>query len=359
MTVGSVPSPAGEKLKAELKRRRISQKDFAGQLGMRPSHLSEIVNGKRPISLQTAHKLQLNLGIPIRVWMDLEVKHNIDTQKVGNEREEVLAREEIMLYDEVVSVKDLLKRVGVGKVDSKQSLAILQKAYSLPPAKELTANLLCKGFFKKSAKTGLDSRMIATWVVLARASVKEQTNVSQFDGSSMSELAATLSQIFNENNNTIIRTHDALAQHGIKFSIVERIGHASIDGYSFIDDGVPAIVVARRFDRIDNFAFAVLHEVCHVYKHLNGNRPQMISIADYDNESCAEREANDFASVSLVNPRYWADAPTVQLSNPWDIQRKYASWAEMHNLNKWIVLGQISYMTGMYKFRADDSRKIH
>lgn len=359
MAVGSIPSPAGEKLKAELKRRKISQKDFAGQLGMRPSHLSEIVNGKRTITLQTAHKLQLYLGIPIRVWMDLQVKHSIDTQKMGNEREELLAREEVMMYDEVVSVKDLLKRAGVGKADNKQSLAILRKAYNLPPAKELNANLLCKGFFRKSARTGLDSRMIATWVVLARASVKEQTNISQFDGGSLPELAASLSQIFNGNCNTIIRTHDALARCGIRFSIVERVGHASIDGYSFIDDGVPAIVVTKRFDRIDNFAFAVLHEVCHVYKHLNGNRPQIISIADYDNESCAEKEANDFASRVLVNPRYWADAPTVQLSNPWDIQRKYASWAERHNLNKWIVLGQISYMTGMYKFKTDDSRKIH
>lgn len=353
-------SPVGVKLKAELKSRGISQKEFAERLEMRPSHLSDIIRGERPISLKTAFLLQILLGIPAKEWMDMQLKHNLEKEK-GIDKVEVEAGEILTAYDKIVSVKELLKKAKIRVKDNSQCLSLLKQTYNLPSPNVLRNNseMLRNGFFKKSTKTGLDERMIATWVVLARNSVKEQMLSAKFDSNSLSELASNLKQIFNTNNNTIIRTHDLFARYGIKFSIVERLDHASIDGYSFIDDGVPAIVVTKRYDRIDNFAFAVLHETYHVYRHLNDKRHQMISIVDYDAESAEEKEANDFASRILVNPTLWSDVPTVQLNKPWIIQKKYSLWAEEHNLNKWIVLGQVSHITGMYKFKTDDSRRIH
>lgn len=354
----SLASPVGVLLKAELKKRGISQKNFAEQFGMSPSHLSDIVRGNRPLSLKTAIDFQNLLGIPAKEWMDLQISHKLEGKANGDEVKLRVA-EELAAYDKIISVKILMKKANLKAKDNGECLAVLRDTYHLPSAEVLKTDseMLRNGFFRKSAKTGLDERMIATWVILARNSVREQKPLSQFDGNALFELANRLAQIFNSNSNTIIRTHDILAEYGIKFSIVERLDRASIDGYSFIDDGTPAIVVTKRFDRIDNFAFAVLHETYHVFHHLNGN--SHLSIVDYDTESKEEKEANDFASKILVNPEYWLDAPTVQLNKPWNIQRKYSSWAEKHNLNKWIVLGQISHITGMYKFTSDDSRKIH
>lgn len=42
-----------------------------------------------------------------------------------------------------------------------------------------------------------------------------------------------------------------------------------------------------------------------------------------------------------------------------DYTSKYSQWASDNHLNKWIVLGRISYETGMHKFRNDESRKIN
>ena len=39
------------------------------------------------------------------------------------------------------------------------------------------------------------------------------------------------------------------------------------------------------------------------------------------------------------------------------IQKKYSEWAAEKGLNKWLVLGRISYETGMYKFKSDESRR--
>ncbi len=356
----SISSPAGAKLKALLKEKGVLQKDFAKQIGMSASHLSDIINGRRNISLSIAHTLQMYLGVSFKTWMELQLQSRIEANKI-DDSEEIKAEKELAAYDEVVSIHTLNKLAGIKNVSKRQCVSSLCSTYNLPSPNELKANseLLTGGYFKRSAKTGLDARMIATWVVLAMNSVREQKIYKSFDPTTLKNLAIELAGIFHQNSNTIIRTHDTLAKYGIKFSIVERIDHASIDGYSFFDDGQPAIVVTKRYDRIDNFAFAVLHEVYHIYIHLHGNRRQMISIVDYDAESLDEKEANGFASKTLIDPKLWRNAPAVQLNKPWLIQRKYTSWAEEHKLNKWIVLGQISHMTGMYKFTTDDTRKIH
>ena len=58
--------------------------------------------------------------------------------------------------------------------------------------------------------------------------------------------------------------------NGIGFEWVEHEKGASIDGYSFISNGSPYIVVTLRYNRIDNFAFTIMHEIGHIdmgHKH--------------------------------------------------------------------------------------------
>jgi HTH-type transcriptional regulator/antitoxin HigA len=164
---------------------------------------------------------------------------------------------------------------------------------------------------------------------------------------SLEELKKELRIIFTQNDNTIYKLMGVFDKYGIKFCIVEKTDHASIDGYSFMDsNGIPSIVVTTRFKRIDNLAFAVMHEVCHVFNHLSISDYQRINIFDEDVNSKEEKEANDFASNALIPQELWNSAPQVTL-NPFVIQKKYSQWAYVNNLNKWIVLGRISHETGM------------
>ena len=102
-----------------------------------------------------------------------------------------------------------------------------------------------------------------------------------------------------------------------------------------------------------------MHEVGYIYRHYTDDYKQnyKLSISDYDNESVEEHEANEYAANALIPNREWKNAPQVRL-NSITIQKKYSEWAMEKGLNKWIVLGRISYETGMYKFRSDDSRRI-
>lgn len=72
------PVHPGEILKEELKERGLTQKTFAEQIGMRPSHLNELLRGKISVTMAIADKLQEALGIDSQSWMNLQTQYNYD-----------------------------------------------------------------------------------------------------------------------------------------------------------------------------------------------------------------------------------------------------------------------------------------
>jgi addiction module HigA family antidote len=67
----------GEVLGEELESRGILQKDFAKLLDLRPSHLNELIKGKRHVSALIALKLEKHLGIDASFWMRLQVDYDL------------------------------------------------------------------------------------------------------------------------------------------------------------------------------------------------------------------------------------------------------------------------------------------
>ena len=67
----------GEVIKDELEAREIKKADFASQLGLKASHFSELLHGKRNVSAAVALKLEKLLKVPAEYWMRLQVYHDL------------------------------------------------------------------------------------------------------------------------------------------------------------------------------------------------------------------------------------------------------------------------------------------
>jgi antitoxin HigA-1 len=67
----------GDVLEMELSDRGIKKKFAALQLGVRPSHLSDLLNRKRHVSALLAIKLQLFLGISADFWMRVQAGYDL------------------------------------------------------------------------------------------------------------------------------------------------------------------------------------------------------------------------------------------------------------------------------------------
>lgn len=70
------PTHPGEILKDELQARGISQKKFAVTIGVPYTALNEILNGKRPVSVEMAMKIEAATGIDAHFWIDTQSDYN-------------------------------------------------------------------------------------------------------------------------------------------------------------------------------------------------------------------------------------------------------------------------------------------
>ena len=355
------PVHPGYYIGEELKSRGMTRKALAMQIGLQPSHLTEVIKGKRNISSQLAAKLEETLGLPAAYWIKLQLRYDYEVKLSEQQDEEVRkAENELSKYDEILDMRTIYKSIGISKMTAPERLEFCENILGLQYSSELQRKAI--GWYHRSEKTGNDPRMIATWTALARYSASQRPiPQGKFDKNRMDDLAFELREIFMENHNTMNRVEWKLAEYGIRFCITPKVKLASVDGFSFIKDGVPAIVVTKRFDRIDNLSFAVLHEVGHLKMHSDRKEYESnlnLATEDEDLLPKIEAEANKYAAEILIPNDLWKDAPQVPM-NPYIIQKKYSAWAMKQGLNKWIALGRVSHETGMYMFKSDETRCIN
>lgn len=74
----------GEMLKDELQARGLSQRKFAGIIGMPYTAFNEIINGKRPITTDTALKIEAATGIAADLWLGLQADYNMQRARRDN-----------------------------------------------------------------------------------------------------------------------------------------------------------------------------------------------------------------------------------------------------------------------------------
>ncbi len=80
----------GEMLKDELRARGLSQKKFATIIGMPYTAFNEIINGKRPITTDTALKIEAATGIAATIWLGLQADYNMQTARRDSKLSAVL-----------------------------------------------------------------------------------------------------------------------------------------------------------------------------------------------------------------------------------------------------------------------------
>ena len=100
---------------------------------------------------------------------------------------------------------------------------------------------------------------------------------------------------------------EKLAEPGISLIIEKHLPGTYLDGAAMrAASGAPVIGLTLRYDRTDNFWFVLLHELGHVFLHLNGN----LKFDFFDEEDGAdaddlEKQADNFALDTLIPPEAW------------------------------------------------------
>jgi addiction module HigA family antidote len=86
-----IASHPGGLLKDELDARKISQKDFAVEIGMQKTMLNEIIKEKRPVTAETALLLEKTLGISADYWLRFQSQYDLDVARIKEKNIQKLA----------------------------------------------------------------------------------------------------------------------------------------------------------------------------------------------------------------------------------------------------------------------------
>lgn len=75
------PTHPGELIRDELEARHLSQAKLAGQIGISPSLLNEVINDKRAVNTELALLLEAALGIEAELFLNLQSAYNMQVLK--------------------------------------------------------------------------------------------------------------------------------------------------------------------------------------------------------------------------------------------------------------------------------------
>ncbi|MGZ6185856.1 MAG: ImmA/IrrE family metallo-endopeptidase [Candidatus Binataceae bacterium] len=298
--VMALPTPV-EAIRFRMKQGDLKPRDLEPYIGHK-SKVSEVLSGRRPLSIDMIRALHRHLGIPL-------------ASLVGPDEDD---RNEPRLTK---SAMKTLASFGVLRQREHYS-AFLTRAFA---GTALPAMLRKTRTERTNAKTDVNALEAWCAAVLVKASSfkppRKRHAISREFGRELARLSSK------PNGPALVR--DALAQVGVAFVVLEHLPGTFLDGAALCrTDSTPVIAMTVRHKRLDNFWFTLLHEYAHVCCHLTSGTKIILDDLDVKSAGSIEREADEFAQSSLIPPEIAQKLESDELS-PEDVIR-IAAEAEVH-----------------------------
>ena len=335
----------------------LKQKDLAKELGVKASFLNEIIKGKRPVTADLAILLEKVLEIPADYWMRFQSQYEIDKARIKKKNIFRIKNIEIWkVIKEYVPI-NYFKKLGYINDNLNHDIPAIKEIYDINTVDDLVSTYARSkfAFFRKSTKLQVNEKNMFAWSSLALHEAKNQ-NVNTFNYDNTGQLCKELNSIFFENNNTIENVKSTLSQYGVKFVLIPKLEKTPVDGFSFWSGNNPAIALTLRHNRIDNFAFTLMHEIAHIELHLKNNKDKsFLDLTVKTKPDKFESEADKFAQETLISNDCWNDILKNYL--PFD-DDKIVYVGEKYKINPAILLGRVCFEMSNYAIKTNIDKKL-
>jgi HTH-type transcriptional regulator/antitoxin HigA len=333
----SPPDPL-EAIKFRMDQLGLTQQDMVPYIGTK-SKVSEVLNGKRPLSLTMMRSLNKYLGISAEVLLNEPGSRFPDGMQ--------------NLEWDKFPVVEMAKRCWVQNVkDPKEN------------AEELMRNLIIQAggvetvpfaLFRQGKGARYNSKMdtyaLTAWCLRVIALARENPLKNKYKKGSLKP--STLQEIarlsYFENGPLLAKEY--LEKQGIYLIVVPHLPKTYLDGAAMLmPDGTPIIGLTLRHDRIDNFWFCLLHELAHAAKHLTESDRIIIDDLDLrthdaESEDKNEKEADEMTRDGLIPKKVWERNP---IKGKVTAAKVYAL-AEQLKIHPAIIAGRVRYEQNNYK----------
>ena len=310
----------------------LSQRDLVPFIGSR-AKVSEILAGKRPLTLSMARTLHEHLGIPAAVLLrDPGAQISQPLQDLDWRRFPLKAMARLgwirdarnTATDAQSAMKDLIRRAGSAEF---AEAALYRKN------DHLRANA-------RSDQYGLRAWC---WKVLAEASAVRVAPYTP--GTITPNFLRQLAQLSWSDKGPLL-AREYLGKHGIVLVAVPHLPRTYLDGAALRrEDGTPVIGLTLRYDRVDNFWFCLLHELAHVGRHMDSGGDVAfvddltLRELDASQQDPRELQADEWAEEALIPRGVWETSTVRQNPTPAAVAR-LATSLQIHPA---IVAGKVRH----------------
>ncbi|NCU30865.1 ImmA/IrrE family metallo-endopeptidase [Candidatus Saccharibacteria bacterium] len=316
----TLPSPI-EAIKFRMEQANLSPIDLVPFIGSR-SKVSEILSGKRSLSLEMIRALELGLGIPAKVL--------IQKPEAGGQYQ--------TWSDTLVKAMDKLGYFGTSSYDGKNKEPLLSKFFG--GATNPTLQFAWRKTDQRiSPRT--DEHALTAWATYIEYKASSVITKDYKDGTITLDYMKEVLKL-SVHDDGPLRAQKMLKDDGIVLVVAAHLPKTRVDGVTILKDkNRPIIGLSLRFDRIDNFWFTLLHELAHISRHLNNDSVFFDELEDglgIDiNE--IESEADSLAQEAIIPSAKWEISPAKIIPSPMAAQ----SLANELGIHVAVIAGYIRY----------------
>ena len=254
--------PPGEYLRDELDERGWTVTEFAGIIDRPLQAVSEILNGKKAITAETACSFSEALGTTPELWLNLQSAYRLHQLREAATRDHPSPVARRARLREVIPFAEVRSRGWIPRTDdldvSEASVCELLEIETLDSGPEFALAA------RRSNSADPISIEQSAWLGHVRRVAEAQT-VSDFDVNALEAAAAGLPRLFKDGPGKLPELPALLGGCGVCLVFAQGLRGGKLDGaVTFIPDGRPVIGLTTRGDRFDSLLCTLLHECAHL-----------------------------------------------------------------------------------------------
>ena len=328
----SLPDPI-EAIKFRMEQSNLTPSDLIPYLGSR-SRVSEILSGKRQLTLDMVRALEAGLGIPAKVL--IQKPKEADSQYEN--WDPTLVKE---MTSRGYFSKDLLQKFNGAQ--------LIEKFFSnIGSQPQLVVGMLRKTSYRSSPLT--DRRALTAWSArVMQKAIEIKVSSKYKKGTVTLGFMHELAKLSNANNGPIL-AQEFLNKYGIILVIEPHFSKTYLDGAVLLTNkDNPVIGLTIRHYRVDNFWFTLMHELAHISLHFDEGIDLFFDEIEgikSVNLSEKEREADQLAAEALLPKAKWEISPARLIPSAM-AAKSLANELKVHPA---IIAGQIRHKGNKYTY---------
>lgn len=321
------PTPVAA-IEFRMEQEGLAPRDLVPHLGSR-AKVSEVLSGKRPLTMRMARSLHEHLGIPAEVLLQPGADPDAGAPKRSD-----WSRFPVR---EMVKVGWLPKAaLSAGRLGRLMASFVRRAGGAeLEPVALYRKN----DHARSNAKSDPFALEAWCWKVLATAR-ELRLRKAYVPGTVTLEFMRDVARLSAEEDGPA-RALQLLAKSGIPLVTVRHLKRTYLDGAALkLADGTPVVALTLRYDRVDNFWFCLLHELAHVGRHLDGGE-ETVFVDDLNLQTAdvRESEADGWALEAAIPRDEWEASPVRERPTPMAV----VQLANKLHIHPAIVAGRVRF----------------